>query len=116
MLPPMDDLVMTVLEQAPQEFHGDAQHIYLTELSMGGFGAWHLARKYPGSFAALVVICGICPPAAAKTTYPDLAKLMPPGATLPQPSVVDKDAGLDLSWSRTTILFRTANFDGCTKP
>jgi predicted peptidase len=79
MLPPMDDLVMTVLEQATKEFHGDAQRTYLTGLSMGGFGAWHLAEKYPGRFAALVVICGgIRPPAAARSVYPELAKLTPP--------------------------------------
>ena len=45
MLPPMDDLVMSTLEQAIKEFHGDAQHIYLTGLSMGGFGAWHLGDR-----------------------------------------------------------------------
>jgi predicted peptidase len=79
MLPPMDDLAMAALEQATKEFHGDAQRTYLTGLSMGGFGAWHLAEKYPGRFAALVVICGgIRPPAAARSAYPDLAKLTPP--------------------------------------
>jgi predicted peptidase len=46
---------------------------------MGGFGAWHLAGKYPGRFAALVVICGgIRPPAAARKTLPDLVNLTPP--------------------------------------
>ncbi len=79
MLAPMDDLAMSTLEQATKEFHGDAQHTYLTGLSMGGFGAWHLAEKYPGRFAALVVICGgIRPPAAARKAYPELAKLTPP--------------------------------------
>jgi predicted peptidase len=79
MLPPMDDLAITALEQAIKEFHGDAQHIYLTGLSMGGFATWHLAEKYPGRFAALVVICGgIRPPASALKNYPDLVKLTPP--------------------------------------
>jgi predicted peptidase len=79
MLPPMDDLAMAALEQATKEFHGDSQRTYLTGLSMGGFGAWHLAQKYPGKFAALVVICGgIRPPEAARNAYPDLAKLTPP--------------------------------------
>ena len=79
MLPPMEDIVMSTLEQATKEFHGDAQHTYLTGFSMGGFGAWHLAEKSPGRFAALVVICGgIRPPAAARKAYPDLAKLTPP--------------------------------------
>jgi predicted peptidase len=79
MLPPMDDLAMAALEQATKEFHGDPQRTYLTGLSMGGFGAWYLAQKYPGKFAALVVICGgIRPPAAALNAYPGLVKVTPP--------------------------------------
>jgi predicted peptidase len=45
MLPPMDDLAMATLAQATKEFHGDSQRTYLTGLSMGGFGAWHLPRN-----------------------------------------------------------------------
>jgi predicted peptidase len=79
MLPPADDLAMISLEEATREFHGDAQRTYLTGMSMGGFGAWHLAEKYPGRFAALVVICGgIRPPAHARDASPDLAKVTPP--------------------------------------
>jgi predicted peptidase len=78
-LPPMDDLAMTALAEATKEFHGDTRRTFLTGLSMGGYGAWHLAQKYPGKFAALVVICGgIRPPLAAQTRYPDLAKVTPP--------------------------------------
>jgi predicted peptidase len=78
-LPPMDDLAMAALAEATKEFHGDPQRIYLTGLSMGGYGAWHLAEKYPGSFAAMVVICGgIRPPAAAQKAIPELARLTPP--------------------------------------
>lgn len=36
----------------------DAEKIYLTGLSMGGFGTWHLACKYPERFAAIAPICG----------------------------------------------------------
>jgi predicted peptidase len=79
MLPPMDDLAITALDEATKEFHGDPQHTYLTGLSMGGFGAWHLAQKYPGRFAALVVICGgILPSASVLKAYPDLKKVIPP--------------------------------------
>ncbi len=49
---------MAALAEATKEFHGDTHRTYLTGLSMGGYGAWHLAQKYPGTFAALVVICG----------------------------------------------------------
>lgn len=78
-LPPMDDLAMTALAEATKEFHGDTRRTYLTGLSMGGYGAWHLAQKFPGTFAALVVICGgIRPPAAAQKVTPDLVKVTPP--------------------------------------
>jgi predicted peptidase len=78
-LSPMDDLAMSALQQAMKEFHGDPQRTYLTGLSMGGYGAWHLAQKYPGRFAALVVICGgIRPPAPALSAIPQLAKMTPP--------------------------------------
>jgi predicted peptidase len=78
-VPPMDDLAMKALAEATREFHGDTHRVYLTGLSMGGYGAWHLAEKYPGTFAALVVICGgIRPSAAARNAYADLAKVTPP--------------------------------------
>ena len=44
--PPMDDLAIATLEAAMREFHGDSQRTYLTGISMGGYGAWHLAEKY----------------------------------------------------------------------
>ena len=79
MLPTTDELAMAALREGTKEFHGDLRHTYLTGISMGGFGAWHLAEKYPGRFAALVVICGgIRPPAHARHAVPDLAELTPP--------------------------------------
>lgn len=36
----------------------DETRVYLTGLSLGGFGAWHLATDYPDRFAALIPICG----------------------------------------------------------
>ena len=79
MLPPTDDLAMAALAEATREFHGDTHRTYLTGLSMGGYGAWHLAQKHPGTFAALVVICGgIRPPAAAQKLNPGLTSLTPP--------------------------------------
>src|SRR5207248_5496007 len=51
---------------------------YLTGISMGGYGAWHLAEKYSSRFAAMIVICGgIHPPAATLKAHPDLAKWYP---------------------------------------
>lgn len=36
----------------------DMKRIYLTGLSMGGFGTWDFAIKYPRRFAAIAPICG----------------------------------------------------------
>lgn len=55
---PMDEVAIQALEAAQKEFHGDPQRSYLTGLSMGGYGTWHLAGKFPGRFAALVPVCG----------------------------------------------------------
>lgn len=38
--------------------NADTDRIYLTGLSMGGFGSWMLAAEYPEVFAAVVPICG----------------------------------------------------------
>ena len=36
----------------------DASRVYLTGLSMGGFGSWDLVGRHPDWFAAVVPICG----------------------------------------------------------
>jgi predicted peptidase len=36
----------------------DEKRVYLTGLSMGGFGSWELAMRQPDRFAAVVPICG----------------------------------------------------------
>jgi predicted peptidase len=77
-VPPMADMAIATLEAATKEFHGDTSRTYLTGLSMGGYGTWYLAQKYPGRFAALVVICGgIHPPAATLKAHPELIKWAP---------------------------------------
>ena len=43
----------------------DTNRIYLTGISMGGFGTWNLAIHYPEKFAAIVPICGGGNPALA---------------------------------------------------
>jgi len=36
----------------------DTNRVYLTGLSMGGYGTWSLGMKYPDRFAAIAPICG----------------------------------------------------------
>ncbi|TMW70296.1 prolyl oligopeptidase family serine peptidase [Alteribacter natronophilus] len=52
------DALHSLVIHAAREYRVDPERIYLTGLSMGGFGAWHLAEKYPYLFAALAPICG----------------------------------------------------------
>jgi predicted peptidase len=78
-MPPMGDLAMTALHNATREFHGDTNRTYLTGISMGGYGSWNLAQKYPHTFAAMVVICGgIHPPVATLKSHPELVNFSPP--------------------------------------
>jgi predicted peptidase len=56
--PDMEAQAMAALHATIKEFHGDRSHIYLTGLSMGGYGVWQYAIDSPSQFAAVVPICG----------------------------------------------------------
>lgn len=60
------EMAYQCLQQAIKEFSCDPQRVYLTGLSMGGFGTWELGAKYPETFAAMVPICGRGNPADAE--------------------------------------------------
>lgn len=47
-----------ILDRVISDYAVDEQRIYLTGLSMGGFGTWGLAMAYPDLFAAIAPICG----------------------------------------------------------
>jgi predicted peptidase len=53
----MELQALAALEETLREFHGDRRRIYLTGISMGGAGAWYMAR-HPHKFAAVVPVCG----------------------------------------------------------
>jgi predicted peptidase len=54
------------VDLAQAEFSIDADRIYLTGMSRGGYGVWELAAMAPGRFAALVPVCGGVEPIAGK--------------------------------------------------
>jgi predicted peptidase len=62
------DAAMRALDSAVAEFHGDRGRLYLTGLSLGGFGTWHLALAHPHTFAALVPVCGGIVPHGSATS------------------------------------------------
>jgi predicted peptidase len=47
-----------LLSEIESTYAVDPERIYLTGISMGGYGAWKMAITYPQRFAALVPICG----------------------------------------------------------
>lgn len=53
-----------LLDEVVASYAVDTRRIYLTGLSMGGYGAWALAGLCPDRFAAVVPICGGGDPAA----------------------------------------------------
>lgn len=47
-----------LIEKVAREERIDRDRIYLTGLSMGGFGTWALAIRHPERYAAILPICG----------------------------------------------------------
>lgn len=57
----MERMVVRQIEAASAEFSVDVKKQYLLGVSMGGYGVWHFASRYPKKFAALISICGGSP-------------------------------------------------------
>ncbi len=56
--PEQEAQALKALDAAIAEFNGDPTRVYLTGLSMGGYGTYDIAARNPGRFAALVPVCG----------------------------------------------------------
>src|SRR5579871_1870125 len=54
-----------LVDEVTEKYHVDKSRIYVTGLSMGGYGTWSLAETYPDKFAAIAPICGGGDPAYA---------------------------------------------------
>ncbi len=52
------DTLNALLDEVVATYAVDVDRIYLTGLSMGGYGAWYLGINYPERFAAIVPIAG----------------------------------------------------------
>jgi len=53
-----NDALMALLDEVMLKYRVDKCRVYLTGLSMGGFGTWRLGVAYPERFAAIAPICG----------------------------------------------------------
>lgn len=63
-------MAIAALEQVLQTEPVDRSRVYLTGLSMGGYGSWELAARLPDLFAAVAPICGGGDEATAKVLAP----------------------------------------------
>jgi dienelactone hydrolase len=58
--------ILQIVEEAKARWHVDPNRIYLTGMSMGGFGTFRIASELPETFAAIIPLCGGCEPPRAK--------------------------------------------------
>jgi len=52
------EVLNSLLDSISSEYRVDKDRVYVTGLSMGGFGTWALAAAHPEKFAAIAPICG----------------------------------------------------------
>ncbi len=64
-------LVLELIAAMQKDYSIDKKRIYITGLSMGGFGTWDLIARKPDLFAAAVPVCG----GGDEATAPAIAKL-----------------------------------------
>jgi pimeloyl-ACP methyl ester carboxylesterase len=50
--------LLALIDELQASLPVDARRVYVTGLSMGGYGTWELAVKHPERFAAVAPICG----------------------------------------------------------
>lgn len=53
-----DDALLALMDEVVRQYRVDPSRIYLTGLSMGGYGVWSLGLNHPRRFAALAPVCG----------------------------------------------------------
>lgn len=70
--PKQQAAVIELIDHITKSYNGDTSRLYLTGLSMGGYGTWRMAADHPKKFAAAAPVCGSGNPAdaAALKTIP----------------------------------------------
>lgn len=63
---------LAMLDEVVKEYNGDPKRLYLTGISMGGFGTWSVAAAHPDKFAAIAPVCG-----GGKTEWAEKLKDLP---------------------------------------
>ena len=88
------DTLMALLDEIAAHYRVDEKRIYLTGLSMGGFGTWEIATAHPERFAAIAPICGGGTPRKTRRMI-DLPAWVFHGAKDPVVPVEDSQAMVD---------------------
>ena len=70
--PAETDAVLHILNRVLASYNADPDRVYLTGVSMGGWGAWFLAKSHPEMFAAVAPLCGF---PEVRWASPQLARL-----------------------------------------
>jgi predicted peptidase len=52
------DVLSALLDSIGRRYRVDTKRVYVTGLSMGGYGTWALALAHPRRFAAIAPVCG----------------------------------------------------------
>jgi acyl-CoA thioesterase-1 len=53
-------LALKMVDSLIKVYPIDTNRLYLTGLSMGGYGTWDILARHPGKFAAAIPLCGGC--------------------------------------------------------
>jgi pimeloyl-ACP methyl ester carboxylesterase len=61
-----DTKALAILDRVAADYGTDPDRVYMTGVSSGAGGVWHIAREHPDRFAAIVPLCG-SPSASAET-------------------------------------------------
>ncbi len=51
--------VLQAMNDVEKAYHVDPDRVFLTGLSMGGGGTWHIGLRYPDRWAAIVPVCAV---------------------------------------------------------
>lgn len=61
------EAVLEILRKVASEYNVDRSRVYVTGISMGGFGTWDMLARHSSIFAAGMPVCGGGDPSMAKT-------------------------------------------------
>src|ERR1044071_3903827 len=72
---------VAALDDVEERYDVDRGRVYVTGISMGGYGTWLLALQQPERFAAIVPVCGGLDRTSSTLSFPQAAQRL---ASLPQ--------------------------------